>query len=108
MRKDDFSEAKMHCIVCMNEIPPERKSDLVTCSKECTARRKNFLRSKVDQKACRYCFSPSTPEERVRYQAWRRWEKAGQNDEKSAVSLLREVERLKRKLAEMAAQETTV
>jgi hypothetical protein len=51
-------------------------------------------------KQCRYCLKPSNPEERARYQAWRRWEKAGQGEEQSAASLLREVERLKKKLAE--------
>jgi hypothetical protein len=50
---------------------------------------------------CRYCYRPSTPEERARYHAWRRWEKAGQSEEQSAAALLRQVERLKKKLGEL-------
>lgn len=91
----------MHCVVCQNTIPVDRKKDAVTCSAECTKARKDFFRSKQDQVSCRYCQRPSSPEERARYQAWRRWEKAGQKDEQSAAQLLREVERLKRKLVEL-------
>lgn len=94
----------MHCVVCQKQIPSDRKWDAVCCSTECSKLRKNYGRSRKDQISCRYCLRPSTPEERVRYQAWRRWEKAGQSDEKSAGSLLREVERLKRKLAELEAK----
>jgi predicted nucleic acid-binding Zn ribbon protein len=74
-RKDDFTGNQMHCVVCMSPIPPDRKWDAVTCSKTCTKARKNFGRSRRDQKECRYCLRPSSPEDRARYQAWRRAEK---------------------------------
>jgi len=97
-RKDSFRT--MYCVVCTDEIPAGRKKDSVTCSPECSKARKDHFRSLIDNKECRYCNRPATPEERARYAAWRRWEKAGIKDEQSAASLLREVERLKRKLAE--------
>lgn len=100
MRKDDFRNRQRFCVMCKKAIPEDRKWDSVTCSTECSKDRKDYGRSRKDQVECRYCLRPSTPEERARYHAWRRWEKAGQDDEKSAAALLREVERLKRKLAE--------
>jgi hypothetical protein len=101
MRKDDYTGVFMRCVVCMEPIPQDRKKDAVTCSPRCTKMRKDFFRSRIDHSFCRYCMRPSTPEERNRYNAWRRWEKAGIQEEQSAATLLREVERLKRKLAEM-------
>lgn len=107
MRKDDFRGVKRYCVMCQKEIPADRKWDSVTCGPECSKVRKDYGRSRKDQTQCRYCLRPNSPEERIRYQAWRRWEKAGQTDEKSAASLLREVERLKRKIAELTPQEET-
>jgi predicted nucleic acid-binding Zn ribbon protein len=74
-RKDSFTGNTMHCVNCTEPIPPGRKSDAVTCSPFCSKARRDYLRSRVDQKSCRYCQRPSTPEERARYQAWRRAEK---------------------------------
>jgi hypothetical protein len=97
--------------MCKNLIPPERKSDAITCSKECTKKRKDFLRSKQDAKECRYCNKPSTPEDRVLFSAWKRAMKKGMADEQSAAlmlditSIVRENERLKRRLAELAPAE---
>lgn len=99
-RRDDYSGVMMHCIVCTNPIPAGRKKDAVTCSPECTKARKDWGRSRQDQEFCRYCQRPSSPEERHRYLAWRRWEKKGLTEEQSAAALLKENERLKRKLAE--------
>ena len=106
MRTDHFRNVERHCVVCANLIPSERKADAVTCSKECTKTRRRFLQSKIDQTECRYCRRPSTPEERARYAAWKRWEKAGQSDEASAAALLRENVRLKLKLAELKGEST--
>ena len=106
-RKDDFRSTPRFCVMCQNPIPPERKWDAITCSKECTKRRKDFGRSRLDAMECRYCRRPSTPEERARYAAWRRWEKAGQGDETTAAALLRENVRLKHKLAELQSETTT-
>lgn len=108
MRKDDFSGVSMHCVVCQEPIPATRKWDAVTCSPQCSKTRKNYGRSRQDQRECRYCLRPSTFEERARYQAWRRWEKAGVNEEQSSAKLLREVERLKRKLAELGEEEEPI
>jgi predicted nucleic acid-binding Zn ribbon protein len=74
-RKDDFRGNTMRCVVCTNPIPPERKWDAITCSKECTKARRDFGRSRKDMIECRYCMRPSTPEERARYLAWRRAER---------------------------------
>lgn len=99
-RKDAYTGVTMSCVVCAKPIPPERKWDAVTCSKECTKVRKDFGRSHQDHVECRYCQRPSTPEERARYHAWRRWEKLGMSEETSSARLLREVERLKQRLNE--------
>jgi predicted nucleic acid-binding Zn ribbon protein len=71
-RKDDFHEHAMNCVMCPKKIPPERPKLAVTCSKECTIARKNYWRSKQDMRVCRYCYKPSTPEQRAAYQQWRR------------------------------------
>jgi len=71
-RKDTFRETQMKCVVCTTPIPETRKWDAITCSKECTKIRKDYGRSRVDEKQCRYCQRPSTPEERDNYMAWRR------------------------------------
>jgi hypothetical protein len=97
----------MRCVVCTTPIPADRKADAITCSKECTKARSDFRRSLQDQVECRYCQRPSSPEERTRYMAWRRWEKQGLTEEQSTAKLLRDVERLKRQLAERTAPETT-
>lgn len=101
MRKDDYRDVQRFCIMCQNPIPETRKSDAVTCSPLCSKRRKDWQRSRQDATECRYCQRPSTHEERARYMAWRRWEKAGIKEEQSAASLLREVEKLKRKIAQL-------
>ncbi len=71
-RRDDFHEHEMNCVMCPNKIPPDRPKLSVTCSKECTIARKNYWRSRQDARVCRYCWKPSTPEQRAAYQQWRR------------------------------------
>ena len=100
-RTDNFTGKVMNCIVCTNPIPSDRRWDAVTCSKECSKARQDFYRSRADLVSCRYCQRPANVEERNRYLAWRRWEKAGLSDEQSAAALLKENARLKRKLAEL-------
>lgn len=75
MGRTDISNFTMHCVVCQKPIPADRKWDAVTCSPACTKQRKDYGRARIDQRVCRYCLKPSTPEERQRYLAWRRWEK---------------------------------
>lgn len=110
-RADYFTNVVRHCVMCANDIPPERKADAITCSPECTKARKNFLRSKIDARECRYCYHPSTIEERLRYGRWRKWEKANKDDEQfvaqvlETTRLVRENDRLKRRLAELEPQE---
>jgi len=100
--------------MCGNEIPAERKWDAVTCSTECTKARKDFGRSRRDQTECRYCNRPSTPEERVRFGMWKKWEKKNQGDEQFAAQVLettrlvRENGRLKQRIAELEAQHADV
>jgi predicted nucleic acid-binding Zn ribbon protein len=99
--RNTIEEIPRFCIMCKGPIPPTRNWSSVTCSKECSTRRADFWRNRQDMTQCRYCQKPSTPEERTRYLLWRRWEKAGVGDEKSAQNLLRENARLKCKLAEL-------
>jgi predicted nucleic acid-binding Zn ribbon protein len=63
------------CVMCGKVIPGDRSKLSVTCSKECSADRKDYNRARADQRVCKYCQRPSTPEERKRFQAWRRYEK---------------------------------
>lgn len=69
-RRDDFNELEMHCVVCTKPLPDDRRKNAVTCSPECTTRRKDYWRSKQDAKMCRYCYKPSTPEQRLLYRQW--------------------------------------
>jgi hypothetical protein len=71
----DHSTVETHCVMCTNIIGPDRPHKSVTCSKACAIERKKYLRSHADLVSCRYCQRPSTPEERLSYQRWRRWEK---------------------------------
>lgn len=74
MRKDDFTNFHPKCVQCGKEIPADRPRMSITCSNECRDGRKNYRRSKMDSRQCRYCLRPSTPEERLRYHRWRKWE----------------------------------
>jgi predicted nucleic acid-binding Zn ribbon protein len=85
-RRDDYRGNVMRCVVCATPIPSTRKWDAITCSKECTAARKNYGRSRKDQTECRYCQRPSTPEERTRYLAWRRAEKKAAKEQEATVA----------------------
>ena len=71
-RKDDFHEVHMHCVMCGDLMPPDRPRMAITCSDLCKTRRRNFRRSRQDARMCRYCFKPSTPEQRLAFQQWRR------------------------------------
>jgi len=56
-----------------NEIPHDRelrKSN--TCCDECAKKLKELRRRKKEQKVCRQCGAPSSPEERALFAAWRR------------------------------------
>lgn len=87
--------------MCTTPIPPDRKKDGITCSKDCTKARRQYLRSLKDHSQCRYCYKPSTPEERSRFHAWMKWEAQGVPQTDSAAQLLRIVEKLKRKVTEL-------
>lgn len=71
-RRDDFTNVAMHCVICREPITDSRRKNAVTCSPECTAARKAYWFSKLDAKMCRYCYKPSTPEQRALFQQWRR------------------------------------
>lgn len=104
-RTDAYRGIAMHCVVCQEPIPADRKWDSITCSPECSKFRKDYGRSRKDQSHCRYCNRPSTPEERIRYATWRKWEKAGTSEAESAAALLRNVEQLKRKIAKLEGKD---
>jgi predicted nucleic acid-binding Zn ribbon protein len=71
-RRDDYTGVSMHCVVCQNPIPGDRKKDSVTCGPLCTKARKNYFRSRIDAISCRYCQRPASPEERALFLRWRR------------------------------------
>jgi hypothetical protein len=63
----------MFCIVCQSEIGLDRTiKKAVTCSDECKKKLKAIRRSHRDEKVCRQCARPSTPEERTMFLRWRR------------------------------------
>lgn len=60
------------CVVDAQPISPERLSKgSVTCSKECAKIRRDAQRVQQDQKECRYCRKPSTPEQRQAFARFR-------------------------------------
>lgn len=62
-----------YCIVDRQEIPLDRairKSN--TCTRECAKTLRAIQRARVDQRRCRICAKPSTPEERKAFQAFLR------------------------------------
>ncbi len=73
-RADFFSGVTTFCCMCANEIPTDRPKTAITCSKECTEKRKAWRRSREDARRCRYCLVPASQAERSRYQRWRRFE----------------------------------
>lgn len=81
-RADEFHAMTMHCVVCAGPIPPDRPKLAVTCSKECTKARKDYWRSKQDARVCRYCMKPSTPEQRLAFQQWRRRPQDAEEEER--------------------------
>jgi hypothetical protein len=61
------------CMVDQKPIPEEReRRRSTTCSDECRTRLNEIRREKKDAKVCRHCSKPSTPEERVLFNRWRR------------------------------------
>lgn len=93
-------------------MPPDRPKMAITCSDECSKARKNFRRSRQDSRMCRYCFKPSTPEQRLAFQQWRRRPQDAEEEERyrlwriaetSAAQLKSRNENKRRKLAEAEA-----
>jgi predicted nucleic acid-binding Zn ribbon protein len=98
---NDELQTEIHCIMCKNPIPPERLSRLgVTCSDACKKARKDYLKNRIENKHCRYCHKPSTPEQRKRFQRWVRWEEKNPPQ----VDELDELERIDRAEAEARAK----
>jgi hypothetical protein len=61
------------CTVDKKPIPPERAARRSnTCDNLCQRKLKAHRRAVQDAKKCRHCSRPSTPEERLNYQRWRR------------------------------------
>lgn len=62
------------CCICQKNIDEARirqSQKVVTCSKECAAKLKSARRQRYEQKHCRRCGTPCTPEERKEFRAWR-------------------------------------
>lgn len=74
------TEDPFKCVVCTQPIPKTRKKDAVTCSPECSLERAKMLRMKKDAHHCPACKRPSTPEERAKFAAWRRWQEELERD----------------------------
>ena len=112
-RKDNFHEVTTHCVMCGDPIPHDRPKMALTCSDVCRDRRKNYRRSRQDQRACRYCLRPSTPEQRAAYHQWRRRPQDAEEEERyrlwriaetSAAQLKSRNENKRKKLAETEEQ----
>ena len=66
-------EDKVWCVMCGTDVPPERKAKRsVTCSENCSKKRKLYLRQRKEMSKCKYCHAPSTLEERKEFLQWRR------------------------------------
>ena len=71
MSRTDLSNIPVHCVVCAQVLGEDRiRRKAVTCSAECQTTRTIYLRSRLDQKKCRYCMRPSTPAQRGLYFRW--------------------------------------
>lgn len=65
------------CVVCTSQIPDERvKKSSVTCKRECADARRRAQRTLQDDRKCRYCSRPSSPEERAAFNRFRKLEAA--------------------------------
>jgi hypothetical protein len=65
MARAVYQEESTHCVSC-GELVPEARLDrgAITCSDECSKKRRVTVRTREDRKKCRYCRKPSTPEQR--------------------------------------------
>ena len=67
-----LDHVKVFCVVDGVEVPDDRKKRRsITCSDACAARRNSYLREKKELKKCKYCGTPSSPEERDEFRQWR-------------------------------------
>ena len=108
-RKDEFHEIHTHCVMCGELMPLDRPRMAITCSDACKVKRRNYRRSRQDARMCRYCFKPSTPEQRLAFQQWRRRPQNAEEEEQfrfwriaqtSAAQLKSRRENKRKKLAE--------
>ena len=77
---EDLLGLEMKCVVCTNPVPQDKaRRRGVTCSKECADLRTRLLRLKVDNRECRFCHKPSTPNARKAFSRFRRWERENPN-----------------------------
>jgi predicted nucleic acid-binding Zn ribbon protein len=116
-RKDDFVHTQTHCVMCGDPIPEDRPKMALTCSDACKIARKNYRRSRQDQRECRYCQKPSTPEQRALFQQWRRRPQDAEEEERfrawrqaelTAVQTKGRAETKRRKLADAAEPQQEV
>lgn len=65
---------KLFCVVCRREIPPERllRHAPTTCGSKCQREVGHRRRALSKKTKCISCGTPSTPEERREFQAWRK------------------------------------
>jgi hypothetical protein len=76
MANEDLFGIKPCCVLCRSEIPADRlRFKAVTCSKVCGARYMRWQQKKRDDKACKFCHRPSTPNARRAFSRFRVWEK---------------------------------
>jgi hypothetical protein len=72
MARKTYDDVTTHCVICTAEVPIDRqRRGAITCSKEHSKLRRAHLFAIMDQKECRYCRRPSTPEEREAYRRFR-------------------------------------
>lgn len=98
MTEQTFAEVKNFCVVCGEEIIDKRRlaKGAVTCTREHSKLRKKQQQALMEQKECKYCRRPSTPEQRTAFkrfrdlerrrpdilypEAWERWKAENKDD----------------------------
>lgn len=75
MANEDLAGIDAHCTICTTIIPKDRqKFRSVTCSDQCKDLWARLKRKKVDDRECRFCHKPSTPNARKAFAAFRIWQ----------------------------------
>lgn len=76
MAHEDLFGIQPKCVIDSVIIPPDRlRFKSVTCSKECGDTYAKIHQKKRDDKGCKYCHRPSSPNARRAFRRFRKWER---------------------------------